>query len=259
MLSTIWDDINHEAEAIVVSDIKYEPGVLANVLYDVIDDRDKRLRIIKQSSVKGLFAGLDLIREHRDSIEADENVNMLVQGLFKREEIPSITALDRVFVNSYYRRLLRAKLERDYIGKELVAGLIVTEYTNAETDAALVTTLSVLRVICNYLGITSTTHEATFDLEKLYMPSFWASVSSKLITLFGESRIDDIEVDDPLALDTVEAVMMHEGQKNIRQAQVLMMLNVAFNTWSGSTLVADGNTIKVTPATYITRMLPKLR
>ena len=259
MLSTIWMDVNHEAEAIVISDIKYEPSSLTNLLYEVIDDRTKRRKFLKQKKIKGLLSDLHLIRDHRDKINSDEDINMLVRGLFRPEQIEFITPLDCVFLNSYYRRLLRAKLEQDYIGKELVAGLVVSEYTNSETDAALVSALRVIRIVCKFLGIKSTTDAETFPLSKLYMPAFWTSVSSKFVTLFGERRAIIIEEDDQLPTTNVEAVLMHEGQKKIRQGQVLMLLNIVFNTWSGSILSADENTVTIVPATYVTRMLPKLR
>jgi hypothetical protein len=259
LLGTVWEDINHEAEAIVISEIKYEPGSLSNSIYEVIDDKEKRRKLIKNSKVKGLYADLNEIRSHRDIIDKDDNISMLVQGLFKKEEVDSITSLDRLFLNSYYRRLLRAKLERDYIGKELVTGLVITEYTNSETDENLVKTMILFRIICKFLGITSTTHAETFPIEKLYNPAFWSSISNKFIKLFGENRVPIIEIDDPLPSNNLEAIIMHEKQKQIRQAQVLMMLNIIFNAWSGSTLVADNDKIKIIPATYISRMLSKLR
>ena len=259
MLSTIWDDINYEAEAIVISDINYEPYSLCNSLYEIIDDKAKRHRLIKQSKVKGLYGDIELIRKHRDTICSDENVTMLVEGLFKPEEIVSITPLDKIYLNAYYRRLLRAKIERDQQGNLLVPGYVITEYTNSVTDAALVAALNLIRIICKFLGVTSTTHAETFNKNKLYMPAFWYSVSSKLVAVFGESRITVIDEDDPLPTNNLEAIMMLEGQKKLRQSQVLMLLNLVFNSWSGSTVVAQEEQIKILPATYVTRLLPKLR
>lgn len=258
MLSTIWDDIDYEAEAIVVSNITYHPESLSNSIYEVINDRNKRRRLLKQSQVKGLYSDLKAIRKHRDIICSDENVTMLVQGLFKSEAIPYITPLDRVYLNAYYRRLLRAKMERDHQGNLLVSGHVVTEYTNSETDASLVMALNLIRITCKFLDITSTTHSESFHDDKLYNPVFWCNISSKFVTVFGESRITVID-DDFFPTHNFEAVMVLRRQKTIRKAQVLMLLNVVFNAWSGSTLVPDGNIIKVLPATYVTRLLPKLR
>lgn len=259
MLTTIWDDIAKSAETIVIADTKYNPGSLSNLLYVVIDDRVKRHQLIRKNRVKGLFAELDDIRKHRDELIHNEDITMLIEGLFRSEEVKSIDSTDRIFLNSYYRRLLRAKIERDFSDKELLPGLIVTEYTNHETDIALVNTLRIYRLICRYLGIESTTHEGSFSIEKLYMPTLWRDISNKFIQLFGEERITPLEIDDTLSYNNMEAVLMFEGQKKIRQAQVLMLLNVVFNTWSGSTLILEGDLIKVVPATYVTRMLPKLR
>ena len=259
MLTTIWDDINAEAEAVMVSKINYNPGSLMNSLYEVIDDRTKRRQRIKQSNTKGLYAELGMIRSHRDNVRKDPNIDALVEALFRKGEITSIDGLDRVFLNCYYRRLLRAKLEQDYIGKELVSGQVIIEYTNHEIDNAVVETLMALRVICRHLGIKSTIDDTPFPLEKLYSPIFWSSISSKFIRLFGDGRIAVIEEDDELPTNNLEAMIMHHGQKSVRQTQVLMLLNIIFNGWSGSTLTLDGNDVRVIPATYISRMLPKLR
>jgi hypothetical protein len=260
MLTTIWDDIDNEAEAVVIEDINYNPCSLSNILYDVIDDVRCRRKHIKEGMIKGLSSEINSIRSHRDRIDKSSNIQMLVEGLFKRENIEFIIPLDRVFLNAYYRRLLRAKLERDYIGKELVAGSIIINYTNLEIDAALVKTLRVFRLICKFLGITSTTHECVFPINKLYNPTFWYSVSCNLVSLFGEHRITIVEEDDEIDVRSVEAVIMTEMQKKHRQDQVLLMLNIAFNAWSGTTLMpVDNNNVKVLPATYVSRMLPKLR
>ena len=258
MDSSICDDINNNAEAIVITDINYELRSLSNIVYDIIDDDNKRKEVIKRNKVKGLYSDLYAIRLHRNCIINDPNVSLVVDSIFKKEEIGSITELDRVFLNSYYRRLLRAKLERDYIGKELVSGAVITKYENHETDAILAKIMLLLRVICNFLGIVSTTHHGTFPKSKLYMTILWASVSEKCVSLFGEDRIQIVESDDSLPANNVEAVFMQQGQEQIRATQTLMMLNIIFNSWSGSTLVINDDIVCVIPATYISRMLPKL-
>lgn len=259
MLTTIWDDINHDAEAILILDADYKLSSLSNIIYDIIDDKKRRRKVIKESKTPGLYGDIEAIRSHRNLLISNQYIKMLIDGMFKLEHIASISPLDRVFLNAYYRRLLRAKIERDYIGKELVSGLIVTDYTNGDVDVTLVKTLRILRIVCKFLGITSTTHEQTFDISKLYDPIFWNSVSSNFLYLFGENRITVVDEDDPLDINSMEALMMIECQKKTRQSQVLLLLNVIFNTWSGTMLVAVGDSIKVIPATYISRMLPWLR
>ena len=273
---TIWDDINHEAEAIVIRDTKYDLGSLSDSTYEVIDDPKKRRTRILTSNVKGLFKDLNLIRQHRSELESDDKITDLIRDLFKPSEHDSITGLDRLFLNCYYRRLLRAKVERDFKGKELVPGLVVTKYENHETDAPLVATMRYLRVICRYLGIESTTEAATFPVEKLYMPKFWSSMSEKFVGLFGETRVVPIEVVEELPSTCIEDVMEFDARKRIGQVRVLAFLNIIMNTWSGSTLSfvesAPRNKkktransevcpkmVKLVPATYVTRMLPKLR
>lgn len=257
MLSTIWDDINNEAESIPITDIKYDPMSLSNSTYDIIDNRELRHKLFKLKKTPNLYKDIDLIRQHRDAIEKDEDVLLATCDLFQKDCITSITSLDKIFINVYYRRLLRAKLERDYIAQELPKGLIVTQ--QIDIDSAIVETMQVLRIICKYLGVTSTTHNEKFSLEKLYMPSFWTSISNKLFKLFGENRIEILPEEEPLKLDSVAAVMMANGKKKILQSKVLMMLNIVFNAWSGSILVSTkDDRIQIVPATYVTRLLPKL-
>lgn len=258
MLSTIWEDIDNDAEAIVLTDTKYKPTSLSNKLYEILDSRDNRRKALKQNTIHGLYSDLHLISKHRDNIMKDEILNMLVESLFKKEVATSITELDRIFLNSYCRRLLRAKLEEDYLDKDLVPGQIITEYINEETDAAIVETLRVLRVVCKFLGIRSTIEPGSFSIDKLYVPAFWHSVSAKFVKLFGEVRIEVIDEDDDIPLKSMDAMNMKDGQKKIRQGQVLMLLNTIFNSWSGSILIVDKDIVKVVPATYINRMLPKL-
>jgi len=254
LMESIWEDINTEAEAIVISDIKYRPESLSNIIYNIIDNKNKRHKILKNSEVRGLYFDIDEIRAHRDVIGEDITITILIEVLFRKDQIPSITLLDRVFLNSYCRRLLRAKLEIDYIDRELLPGLVITKYNNSEMDAALVEVLRLFRIICKYLGISSTSGFAkqnqgelifsgctSFHVDKLNMPSFWTSVYAKCVKLFGENRVPPIVMD-----------------QEINKVQTLAMLNIVMNTWSGSTLIVNDNIVNIIPATYVARLLPKL-
>jgi hypothetical protein len=257
MISTIWDDINNDAEAIVLTDIEYEPSSLSNQLYEILDDKTPLVLFLKKNKLPSDFSK---IKNHRDNIINDSTIDMLLSRIFKQEYIKLVTPLDRIFLNCYYRQLFRAKIEQLYMDKILVRGLIVTDYNNTEIDTAIIDTLRCLRVICRYLGIKSTIDPQTFSTEKLYMPSFWFSVTSKFVNLFGESRIEIIEADEQIPLNSAEALLLTDGQKQIRRSQVFMFLNIVFNIWSGSILVAtDKDNIKIVPATYVTRMLPYLK
>lgn len=245
LFESIWHDIDYEAEAIVVSDITYDPSSLSNSIYKIIDDRDARHKLLKNNKVKGLYRDLDKIRQHRNVIDNDPVVNLLVRQLFREEEIASITALDKVYINAYYRRLLRAQLEANYIDKQLTLGLVVTSYKNTEVDLAIVKTLRLLRLICKFLGITSTTQQSSIPIEKLNNFTFWSSISEKFVDLFGEARI--------------ELIPEESESKELTQMSVLVLLNVIFNTWSGTCLVMKDDKIEIIPATYVTQLLSKLK
>lgn len=256
ILTTIWDDINCEAEAITINDIEYDPSLLCNTIYDKIGN-------------------IDNIREHLNLIGDDTRISALVHILFRDDLHDMITALDRIFLNAYYRRLLRAKLECDFIGKDLVPGLIITDCGNAEIDGALVQTLTILRIICKFLGLESSITPGSCAFDRLYNPAFWSSVSSMCIKLFGETRIPVI--DNVVAIATsvpdvrcprnktgksrrrvTKKSLVDNGEHSIKM-QVFTMLNTIFSAWSGSTWVIDGSMVVCVPARYVLKMLPNLR
>ena len=248
MLSTIWDDINNNAEAIVITDIPYHCGSLSNILYEILDDKEKFRNIIKNNNIVGLYSDIPLIQSHRNIIMNDTHLLDITRELFKSKEIPNISATDYLFINSYYRKILRAKLERDNL--DLCKGLIITN--DAETDIYIIKTLQLLKITCKFLGITSTTHRESFHMDKLISCTFWSNMSEKFISLFGEDRIEVIE--EYISNSTFGDVLAND----ILRTRVMVLLNVIFNIWSGSTLISEGDTITVVPATYITRMVSKL-
>lgn len=254
----IWDDINRSAEAIAIEDFSYKPISLSNLLYQILDDTEARKRVLRKNEIPGLFQDLAAIRKHAMQLTKSPALETLIATLFPPENISLITHVDRLFLNAYYRRLLRAQLELDSVTKELPTGLVITGYSHHDVDAAIVGTLRLLRLICRYLGIPNTVTTSTFSLEKLYAPSLWRDISTKLMQYFGEDKIEILETDDSFEVNTVTRLSMQEGMKKIRQSQVLLLLNTVFNTWSGSMLVLKEDQVQVIPGRYITRMLPLL-
>lgn len=252
LLESIWQDIDYEAETIVVTDIPYNPTSLTNTIYDIIDNREQRHNVLKRNKIHGLYADLDPIRQHRNNIENDPIVSLLVRQLFKEEEIDSITALDKVYVNAYYRKILRARIENDLLDKELAPGLIITGHGNAAVDNTIVKSLRLIRVICKFLGIKSTTQEAVISMDKLHNQVFWSSISEKFVPLFGEHRIEPIT-------DPEESTLNGGESEDFSELEVIMLLNVIFNTWSGSILTINKNEAKIIPATFVSRLSSKLK
>lgn len=261
--TTIWDDINNDTDVIVISNINYNPTSLSNSTYEVIDNRKQKRALTRKN--KQLHDDYESIIQHKHQIDNDDDIDLLIKILFKQDELANISSLDKVFLNCYYRKLLRSKLERDFIGKELLPGLIITSYSNYLIDQMIVLTLRYFRIICNYLGIPSTTDSAVFSIDKLYMPSFWSSMSEKFVHVFGETLINPIEF-NRFQHDIIPNNI--GSDKSDDQIQVFVFLNTIFYVWSGSGLILLNNPeiqdetnimVKVVPATYITRMLPKLK
>lgn len=246
MLSTIWDDIDNDCDAITITEINYKYGSLSNNIYEVLYNKAKLKILLKNN--KGLFSQIQSIQAHKDTIISNPKVLNILPQLFSANNIVNITAIDLLFINCYYRKLLRGKLEKDLIGKGLPTGLIITD--NAENDVYIVETLRLLRVICNFLNVSSTTDENSFHIDKIDNLIFWSSISEKFLRLFGEERITVVKE----YIDSLPDSELYVGSRT----EIMVLLNVIFNMWSGSTLVVEKDTVKIIPATYMKRMLPLL-
>ena len=251
-LATIWEDIEQGCESITLSEINYDPRYLNNTLYQLMDEKKLQRKLFRdqkswsRQSLRNLnvIQPVDIkrIRKHCARSGKSEFMPLLISALIRPEEVNSIEPLDKVFLNSYYRRLLRAKLEQSMKGKELTPGLIVTHYGNHDADLAIMTTLRLLRVMCRHLGIESTTERKCFSIDKLDMPAFWTSMAEKFLPLFGEERVEPL-------------TELEQGD----MLSVAMFINSIFRTWSGTEIELNRGMVEVIPATYITRMLPKMR
>lgn len=253
---TIWEDINCDIEALPLTPISYDAGSLTNKLYLIIDNKDELRRVLLNNNVVGLYKDLQKIRDHCSTIINDKFVRTLIDGIFMRNV--ELSTIDQVFLNAYYRRLLRARLELDFLNKNLSSSTVITG--NKEDDKYIVQALSLLRLICRFLGINSTTTVSTFNSDKLNNDIFWSSISEKLLLIFGENRITLIEEhqDDPLNRPNISKQLQ---QHETTRSRSFILLNIVFNGWSGSILTIDAkepSIINIVPATYITRMITKL-
>jgi hypothetical protein len=252
---TIWDDINAEVEALPVTSIKYDAGALSNKLYEIIDDKAKLRRTLLKNKIIGLYKDLSLIQSHRETIENDRQLTIVIKQIFFSQT--ELSSLDKIFVNAYYRRILRARLEQDHLKKKITADMMIVGIK--EVDKCLRDALGLFWIICKYLGIASTTTPSSFNRSKLDDTTFWAPVSEKLLQLFGENRIKLIEPPEENTTGSQHKNSLAKiMEQNHLRSGVFVMLNIAFNGWSGSVLMVEGDIITVVPATYITRMVTKL-
>ena len=252
---TILDDINTEVEALPVVPIAYDAGSLTNKLYAIIDNKAELRNVLRNNTVVGLYKDLHSIQAHCAVIDKDKKLKHLVDSIFVGSV--ELSSLDLVFVNAYYRRLMRARLETDYLNKNITTTTVITG--NKNDDKYIIQALRLFQLICRYLSIRSTTTASTFDSNKLDNDVFWSSVSEKLLTIFGENRIsliDECEYDPLIKPNIVKEIK----QQEITRSQTFILLNIVFNGWSGSILTVDStnNIINIVPAMYITRMTTKL-
>lgn len=228
MLTTICDDINLERSIIPIIPVKYNTKLLNNGIYRNIKS-NKKYREVVQSQSK---------------LVSSDKVNNVIKLIFDNKLIKYITPLDRVFINCYYRKLLRAQLEEYFLDKKVISGLILTNYQNHENDGPIIATIKYLGIICRHLEIRSTITKSEFSYDKLYGYEFWYPLSKRFITVFGENRIVPIE----------------EYEEN--PDKVVKLLNDIFFTWTGGKVnIKDNDSTKVvvTPGLFVTRLLPKLK
>jgi hypothetical protein len=250
LIHTIWDDINQDMEAIPISNIEYEVCALVNKLYDPNYFNNQ-----KKNKIGNYDSNKPLIQKHKNTVSCDAKIIKICKLLL----IDNIDPLDMIFVNAYYRRILRAKLEMDFMNGLVSPGLVITYYSNYMIDEYICDTLRYLKVICNFLGIKSTIHEnQSFKIDKLLPSLFWNNISEKFINLFGENKINYIEKDDDIEINSVDKAIFIENRIEIRRIQILKMLNNIFHTWSGSLLIYENDLVRVIPAIYIQRMTPKV-
>ena len=184
----------------------------------------------------------------------DIAVTQLITELCQESLISKLTPLDRVYFNAYYRKVLRAYLEEKY-ADELPSNLVITGFQNVVIDRTIITTLRLLKILCRYLGIPSIAKGGTFDVEKLYNPAFWSSLSEKFIPIFGENRI---EILSDHKLEGISATMS-TGPKRFIQAQTLLFLTEVFNRWCGTILRLKEETVHVFPSIFVDNILQTLR
>lgn len=226
MLYDVW--ISSDENIRPITKVKYKSSSLTNLLYEIIDNRNKRREIIRSNKAKELLPDLRFIRKHRDNIVHDEEMNYFLTCYFQPMYINTITPLDRVFLNFFYKKLLRAKLEQDFIGRELPKdGLKIR----------LIAYLALLRLICQYLNVDSSIDKDTFNVSLLSDYPFWQYISRKFHEILGERDV----------------IILNDNR------QVLLLLNKILNNWSGSILREDGNLVKIIPLKCITRLVSKLK
>lgn len=256
LLSAVWDDIDEERD-LPVTACNYKPESLVNPIYRMIDDQKQRHRILRANTAPGLYSDLDKIRMHREVLITSPVINGVIQSLFPPEERESILPMDRVFLNSFYRRLIRARIERDYLERDLPKGLVIVSYSEGQSDSALVETLRLLRLVCKYLGIRSTTHPDSFDKSKLddRHLKYWVNIAGRFIALMGENTIPPLSEENPYF---GSSPMKTQEEIAAASSTVYVCLTIIFTKWSGSVLRTHQDTVYVEPAIPVVRLMDKM-
>ena len=211
LINSIFDDILTETYVLPIVPITFDAAYLCNENYN-------------KNSKNSKILGLDNIACHPKILE-----------LFTLLNLHDVQPLDAMFLNVFYRKLLRVRLENDYLQKDLPSGLIITTFDNAEYDYYIVKTLRLFRVLCKYLHIKCTFKEATFKKSLLNDFSFWESMNKHFMDIYGENIIPIINNDN--------------------NDNTLLFLGIIFDIWSGSILTINNEVIKINPATFIARLL----
>lgn len=253
------DDIISGGEAVPIDDIDYDPVTLSDTMYKMLVDKEFRRKTLKNNKFRGLYANIDKVLHHVTTIESNEDVNITVSLLFPPDVRHDITPIDLLFLNCNYIKLIRAKIETEYLNIPVVNGSIITGYQNTETDYALAQCMSLFRIVCRFLGMKSTVDSVTFSIDKLKNIRFWASVSNKFLTVFGEEIVTPIEDVELPVKPALETMVMENEVEQMCIVKSLMFLSTVFGRWSGTSFTRKNDNVRVEPAIYVTKLLPKMR
>jgi hypothetical protein len=239
MIEFIWEDIEEDCAKWVVTPKEYCEKDLSNKLYSMLNvEKINRKKLPKNNNSK-----INSIINHGYKLKNDNEIKTIAKDLYK--DTDNLRICDYLYMNLWYRKLLRINLERTNLNGEIPLGLIITKYENTLIDRHITKSLKYLKIICKYLAIKCTYEQSTFDVSKLDDLIFWNSVSKNFLDLFGEEKINIINI---------ETDELYNVAKSTRY-EVLLLINNIFYLWSGSTIVFDNDKCLLIPASFTIKYL----
>lgn len=218
-MNSIWDDISREQDIIPVIEVSYP-------LTKISEDNYYKF------SSKTINLDRTFLQQTDDSVI----LLILCNKIF---DTSLITPVDKVYINLYYRKVLRKYIEEKYINLSLTNNLIITDL-KYDFDQYILKYLQILRIVCKYLGIPNTYTASSFDKNKLNNKTFWNNISEHMIPVWGENVHNII-------LPNVELTYI--------------FLAKLFNFWSHTKLKLNDNDSKihVIPSVIISSLSFKLK
>jgi hypothetical protein len=250
------DDIISGTKFSSIDVIDYDPVSLTDNMYKMLCDKKHRREVLKNNKFRGVYASIDKILHHVTVIDNNEAFSRILAPLFLQDQRHNVTPVDLVFLNCNYNKLVRAKIEAELLSTPIVNGSIITGYQNTETDYTLAQCLLLFRIVCRYLGMKSTVDTTTFSIDKLKNTRFWASVTNKFLTVFGEEVVDPVEEIEIPIKPALETLLIENEIEQRCIMKSLIFLNEVFGKWSGTYFTRKGDVVQVTPAIYIAKLLP---
>lgn len=139
-----------------------------------------------------------------------------------------------IFINYFYRKLLRVHLEIDFQNKNIEKGSVFTTYENSCIDICISRALRNIRIICRHLGLDNSFTEAKLSVDKLLDFYFWSKISENFIEIYGEEYSNTLLI---LGDDNVNG----DGKCDQNVSKVVRIINTIFYLWSGSQVFYDNN------------------
>ena len=181
-----------------------------------------------------------------DNYYTDTNFKNMMIDFFPHKIILNYD--DCFFLNYYYRKLLRVKLEQDFLSGKLETNTIITSYTTEQIDRSIIKALRLFKILCNYLNIPNTYCESIVNRKLFYNRTFWSSMADKFIDIFGENVVSNTK--------ELESEMNDYDYS----FQVIIFLHAIFDRWSNTRLHKINNReFKFDPDPKILGLLGKLK
>ncbi len=274
MWETVWDDINDEEPFVPIMnpvDITF-PFYISNVMYDILytDGTLNALMNTKKINIPINMSNVNVHHYHKQyPIDINKyhkifrlarkemlklptsrtfmfHIHMLIQEEYRR----NITITDYLFINSYYRRILRAQLELLYnTDKAKVLSFInACNYFDRYVKQTMILTLNCIGILCRYLGIPNTCTCTSFPKKKLYMPTFWNDISHKFLKIFGEETMKMLDISGDMELSKYLHILL-----------AFNVLKTILYIWNGTIVELKEKTVHVYPSYVVNRLTNYVR
>lgn len=199
LLPTIIDDIDHSVDGVPLYLVRRSnPSKVPNTFYGYFSTPSKRIKK-KSAGISAddaeceiqLSIALKEARLYHVSLPGSEHcrVKGILLSLFPPDNRKHVNGADLYFLNYYYRRALRCRLELDCAGDNISYNSILLGWNMGEIDSFLARYIILIRLICSILGLVSSIDTRPFPEERIKETPkrIWDNIFDHAAHCVGES------------------------------------------------------------------------